>query len=120
MRILARILIVFLLIQSFTLPYSHAEDRGIKANVSTFVTGGAYGLLAGTVSGLVTWPIYQSDRAIAIAAVIGMYLGFVVGIYYITARDDPQNPLRKTELEPRLITPDPTTLVRVDFPVLRF
>lgn len=117
---MTRILVIFLLIQSFSAPYTSAEDRGIKANVSTFVTGGAYGLLAGTVSGLVTWPIYQSDRAIAIAAVIGMYLGFVVGIYYITARDDPQNPLRRTGLEPRLMNTDPTTLVRVDIPVLRF
>jgi hypothetical protein len=121
MHLIARTLSIFLLVQSVSLPYSHAsQDRGIKANVGTVITGGAYGFLAGTVSGLVVWPIYQSDRAIAVAAVIGMYLGFVVGIYYISNRDDPQNPLRRSSLEPRLLNSDPQTLVRVDIPVFRF
>ena len=97
-----------------------SQDRGIKSNVSTVITGGAYGLLAGTVSGLVTWPIYQSDRAIAIAAVIGMYLGLVVGVYYITSRDDPQNPLRRASLLPATAPSDPHTIARVDFTVMKF
>src|SRR5690606_28800996 len=68
---------------------SYALSRDVK---SVFVAG-AYGALGGTVLGLAAYPSTQEARSIFMGTSIGLYLGLVVGIYFIANRNNPDNPL---------------------------
>lgn len=73
-------------------PSAQALDRDSR----TVLKAGTYGILAGTAVGLLTWPVSQTNRSVFIGSSMGLYLGLAVGIYHITHRDDPSNPLRES------------------------
>jgi hypothetical protein len=62
------------------------------------ITAGAYGILAGTLVGLVAWPLSGSERAIFLGSSLGLYLGIGVGFYHIHNRDEPGNPLASSSM----------------------
>lgn len=68
--------------------------QALERDSRTMLKAGGYGLLAGTAVGLLTWPVSKTSRSVFIGSSIGLYLGLAVGIYHITHRDDPSNPLR--------------------------
>lgn len=68
---------------------SYAMDRDVRS----VLTISAYGLVGGTAIGLLTYPMTHSSRSIFIGSSVGLYLGIAVGLYYISHRDDPENPL---------------------------
>lgn len=68
---------------------AHAVHRDVKS-VLTF---SAYGLAAGTLVGLASFPLTQNNRSVFVGSSMGLYLGMIVGIYYINHRYDPGNPL---------------------------
>ncbi len=70
-----------------------AIDRDVKAVLVT----GTYGLVAGTAAGAISYPMTKSVRGVFIGSSIGLYLGIAAGVYYITHREDPDNPLRLNE-----------------------
>lgn len=75
---------------------SFAVDRDVRAVLTT----SAYGAAAGTALGLVSWPLTGKAKNIFLGSAIGLVLGVVAGIYFISNRDDPDNPLRADGLSP--------------------
>ena len=69
--------------------YAMSKDMGSVVTTST------YGLLAGTLAGLATSAISKDPKTIFVGSSVGLYLGIIVGIYHITHRYDPGNPLAK-------------------------
>jgi hypothetical protein len=98
---------------------SYAIDSDTRAVIKT----GAYGLLGGAALGAAILPLTDSGaRSVFIGASVGLYLGIIVGIYYITHKDDPDVPFRVSqsgslqlgeEIEPKVIA-------KMEVPVLRF
>lgn len=66
-------------------------DRDVRSVLRT----SAYGALAGTALGVVSLPATKSVRGVFIGTSLGLYLGIAIGIYHITHRDDPGNPLNR-------------------------
>lgn len=109
-----------------------ALDRDAKS----VLTGGAYGLLGGTVIGVLSYPLTRDARSIFIGSSVGLYLGIVVGAYNAIDRDNPDNPLRSEldlgpSLRPDLMAVAPQALkpgqksgppawLELKFPVARF
>ena len=73
--------------------HAQAMDRDVKS----VIVAGEYGLVGGTILGLATVPFSQNIRTIFIGSSAGLYLGIAVGFYYITHRDDPDNPFRSNQ-----------------------
>ena len=68
---------------------AHALNRDVRA---VLITSG-YGVAAGTILGLASFPLNQNPRSIFIGSSVGLYLGIAVGVYYIFHRYSPENPL---------------------------
>lgn len=66
---------------------------GMSRDMKTIIKYGAYGFLGGTAVGLVTLPLHQDIRGTFIGSSLGLYIGFLIGIYQATHRYDPENPL---------------------------
>ena len=90
--------VILALVISFTLTSSAvwAFERDVKAVLIT----SAYGAVGGTLVGLASLPIHRSGRSVFMGTSLGLYLGAIVGFYYIGHRDDRGNPL--TESTPAL------------------
>ena len=73
-----------------------AIDRDVKS----VLVGGGYGLLGGTVIGLLSYPLTRDSRSIFIGSSVGLYLGIVVGAYNAIDRDNPSNPLHAEDEVP--------------------
>jgi hypothetical protein len=84
----------------FALGLSSRDAQAVNRDVRAVMTTATYGLVLGTAAGLVTWPINGNSRGIFIGASVGLYLGIIAGVYFITHRDDPQNPLNSMNLDP--------------------
>lgn len=116
---------------------AEAMDRDLR---SVLVAGG-YGMVAGTVAGALTLPITQNARTMFVGTSLGLYLGIVVGIYYVLDKDNPlrlrpeerpsRGELRFTDQELRAVASNRVPhlietraaadqLTRVDVAVLRF
>ena len=78
-------------------------DRDVRAVLTT----SAYGAVIGAAAGLATWPLSGSSRSVFIGASVGLYLGIVAGVYFITHRDDPQNPMAGEPVPPPRLGGDP-------------
>ena len=75
-----------------------AIDRDLRS----VLVGGGYGLLGGTLVGLVSYPLTRDARSIFIGSSVGLYLGLVVGAYNAIDRDSPGNVCtRMTRFLPR-------------------
>jgi hypothetical protein len=87
-----RLLFVTLLVATFIArpPAARAMDRDLRA----VLVAGGYGVLGGTVLGLASYPLTRDTRSIFIGTSVGLYLGLLVGIYFVIDRDSPGNPLR--------------------------
>jgi hypothetical protein len=111
--------------------------HALSADTRSILVGGTYGVLGGAALGLISWPLTQNPRSIALGASIGLYLGLIAGIYYIHNRDNPQNPLAYTpaydaEYELARLSPiqiegakqaqakQVSTIIEVQMPVARF
>ncbi len=119
-----------LFIASAATPLAWADDSTtlVRKDVHALIVTGEYGILAGTVLGAATLPFTQNLRSLFIGSSLGLYLGIVVGIYYIANRDNPENPLKNEEER----YPDPgassqlrlplsaSKVVQVSMPLLRF
>ena len=68
--------------------------RALDSDFRVVTNAGLYGLAAGTVAGLVSGAVSGQGRNVLIGSSVGLYLGLAVGVYHITHRDDPGNPLR--------------------------
>ncbi len=113
MRSIRPLLVVLVLVTALvSATPARATDRDVKA----VMTAGGYGILVGTVAGLIAWPLTGSERAIFMGSSIGLYLGIGAGFYHISNRDEPGNPLRagpstsgaqvqKTPFTPRSMRP---------------
>src|SRR3954466_11452280 len=66
----------------------------LDRNVRSVLVGGGYGLLGGTLVGLLSYPLTRDARSIFIGSSVGLYLGIIVGVYNASERDNPDNPLR--------------------------
>ena len=66
-----------------------AVDRDVRAVLTT----SAYGVAGGTLLGLASLPLHRSGRSVFMGTSLGLYLGAIVGFYYIGHRDDRGNPL---------------------------
>lgn len=67
----------------------------LSNDVKAVFTTGAYGAAAGTVLGLAAFPFIDTGvRTIFMGTSAGLALGLVVGIFHVTHKDDPDNPLR--------------------------
>ena len=85
---------VVLLISSMAPAPARAMDRDLR----DVLVIGLYGAVAGTVLGLVSFPLTGQAKSIFIGSSAGLYLGLVAGVYYISYRDDPTNPLNPQNL----------------------
>lgn len=76
--------------------------RAVDPDVRTVLTTGLYGILGGTVLGLVSAPFTGTPRSVFIGTSIGLYLGAAVGVFHVMNRYDPENPLhqRPPEIPP--------------------
>jgi hypothetical protein len=96
--VLRKLLVAFSLTLALAVPRQvMALDRDAKS----VITGGAYGLLGGTVVGLLSYPLTRDARSIAIGSSVGLYLGIVVGAYNAIDRDSPGNPLKAEDDVPK-------------------
>src|SRR5262245_35933188 len=68
---------------------AHAVTREVRNVFTTTV----YGIGGGTILGLISYPFTRDPKTIFMGSSIGGYLGFAIGIYHISHRDDPGNPL---------------------------
>jgi len=93
---------------------SDAHAVRLDRDVKTVMTGAVYGLVIGTVLGLVTLPLTDSVKTMFLGSSVGMYIGAAVGGYHAMSRDDPQNPLRPQAGQP------PQLRIYAAIPVLRF
>ncbi len=66
-----------------------AMQRDVKAVLQISALGAA----AGTVIGLVSYPLTQDFKTTFAGSSVGLYLGIIIGIYHVTSRTDPQNPI---------------------------
>lgn len=66
-------------------------------DVRTVLTAGIYGTGAGTILGMATLPFAQKVRGVFIGSSIGMYLGIATGIYIVTNRNNPDNPINQIQ-----------------------
>ena len=83
-----RVLIVLSLLLVLAVP-----AQGASRAVKDVVTAGLYGVMGGTVLGLISLPFTRDLRTVFMGTSIGLYLGLVVGIYHTDNYDDPRNPL---------------------------
>ena len=51
-------------------------------------------MIGGTIVGAAIVPFSQNVRTLFLGTSVGLYLGIVVGLYYVFDRYDQQNPLR--------------------------
>jgi hypothetical protein len=63
-------------------------------DVRSVIVSGEFGLLGGAAIGLATLPFTGSLRNVFIGSSVGLWLGIAVGFYYISNRNNPDNPLR--------------------------
>lgn len=68
---------------------ARAVDRDVRAVLTT----SAYGVAGGTLLGLASLPLHRSGRSVFMGTSLGLYLGAIVGFYFIGHRDDRGNPL---------------------------
>lgn len=113
--------IAVLLLLSVSLSESaHAWDTDKR----TIVTAAEYGLVIGTLAGLLTLPVSGSARSVFVGTSVGLYLGLLVGIYHNGHRHDPDNPLRFSGTEPDAwpVKPPqpPRAALELTYPVARF
>ncbi len=102
--------------------------RALDSDFRTVTHAGLYGLAVGTVAGLVSGAVSGQGRNVLIGSSVGLYLGLAVGIYHLTHRDDPGNPLRYAKsaaagevLPARSALPQsPPALVELNFQVASF
>jgi hypothetical protein len=73
---------------------SSPSAQAMDSNVRAVLVAGGYGIAGGTLLGLATLPLSQDSRSVFIGSSVGLYLGVAVGLYFISHRDDPDNPLR--------------------------
>lgn len=73
-----------------TAPSAHA----IHPNIRRVLIFGGYGLVLGSVVGLVTVPLSQDFRTLFMGSSVGLYVGLALGVYYAATFDDPNNPFR--------------------------
>lgn len=69
---------------------SHAVSRDVK----TVLAAGGWGILGGTVLGLISIPFTGNFKGVFMGTSIGLYLGIAGGFYHLAHQDDPTNPLR--------------------------
>jgi hypothetical protein len=62
-----------------------ALDREVK---SVLVAGG-YGMVLGTMAGALSVPFTRNARTMFVGTSLGLYLGLVIGIYYVLDKDNP-------------------------------
>ncbi len=98
-------------------PCAHALDK----NIQRVLILGGYGLAAGTLVGAITIPLTQDVRSMFIGSSVGMYLGAVVGIFYVFTRTDKDNPI----LYDQKLLPSPYAAFKpgdmlIDVALLRF
>jgi len=65
----------------------------VSQDVSDVVKTSLWGAAGGTALGLVAFPITGEFKNIFVGSSIGLYMGIAAGLYLITHRDDPNNPL---------------------------
>src|SRR3954469_16001642 len=85
---------------AFFLLFASVLPRPVMAldrDVRSVLVGGGYGLLGGTLVGLVSYPLTRDARSIFIGSSVGLYLGIMVGAYNAIDRGNPDNPLRAQE-----------------------
>lgn len=114
-----------------------ALDRDVRR----VLVAGGYGMAAGTVLGALSVPFTQNVRTMFVGTSLGLYLGLVVGVYYVLDQDNPLRlrpgdrqsggDLKFTDKELRLVASVRAPhqmetraagdqLTRVEVPVLRF
>jgi hypothetical protein len=81
-------LILFALGIGVNVPLEREARAAMDPDTLTVTRDGAWGLLGGTLAGLVALPLGGSVREIFLGSSVGLYLGIVVGIYAITHRDE--------------------------------
>ena len=92
----------------------------------TIVSTSSYGILVGTLAGLLTLPVHGNGRTVFVGTSVGLYLGIVVGLYHNAHRYDPSNPLRAWLEEDRArqrgfeIPKIPRAPLQVDWVVAQF
>ncbi len=90
MKRLGVLVCVFLLLGSAVASKkANALDRDVRAVMLISV----YGMAGGTALGLISLPSHQSLRGVFMGTSVGLYVGILIGLYFIHNRDDPQNPL---------------------------
>lgn len=63
---------------------AHAISRDMKS----IFKAGTMGVIGGTLLGLATVPVTKKTRNIFIGSSVGLYLGLLVGVYYIHHREE--------------------------------
>ncbi len=76
------------------------QARAMDQDVRAVLVAGTYGLGAGTLLGIASYPFTNKVRGIFVGSSIGLYLGLIMGAYYISNRYDPGNPLRPIDGRP--------------------
>lgn len=89
LRTVAAALMLFLSV-SIAPRQAGALDKDIKAVLLI----GAYGMAAGTVLGLASYPFTKNPRSVFIGTSVGLYMGIGVGFYYLWDKHNPDSPFR--------------------------
>jgi hypothetical protein len=103
-KTLRKTFLIALLIFSST--FYSPKASALTYDQTTFAKVALYGFLAGTLMGAVVYSSNQNLRSVFIGSSVGLYLGTAVGIYHITHRLDPENPLSPLNAQLGL-TPSP-------------
>lgn len=74
------------LLMAFTLPFGARPSHAMDKNVKAILMSGAYGMAAGTVLGLASFPFSGNVRNVFIGTSMGLYIGLAVGLYYVFDR----------------------------------
>lgn len=74
--------------------------RAVSREFRTVFWTSVYCAGAGTVLGMASLPMTRDIRTMFMGTSIGLYLGIVLGIYFISNPDDPGNPLQSRHVPP--------------------
>jgi len=87
---------IFIIISLFiSINFQTFSAFAIDPDYRSAAVGGLYGIGAGTLMGLVVYPLTRSKQGIVIGAAVGAVLGGAAGVYHSYNRDNPDNPLSR-------------------------